>query len=215
LRHTRSGGEKIIKAVTTVNAKSSGLYWQRLFREVMQLMRLIFVLLTVLAFNLPVRAQTDSPVEALRQLDLKVIRVGVANAKPGEKSASSFMELQGGVTIDSILGCTITLRNEQTGKGRKWIYKVAIPLNELNSEGNIGQVAGGSLMSGENPGIDFPFWTTRFDVSSRRRFVSLHGPNSTLVAARGAHISFSAKERSTIDELSAALTKAIETCNKQ
>lgn len=178
-------------------------------------MRLVCVAITILAFNLPVPAQTEPPVEALRQFDLKIIRVGVANAEPGQKSASSFMELFGGVAIDSINGCTVTLKNEQFGKGRQWIYEVVIPLNELSSEGHIGQVAGGTLMSGDDPGIEFPYWTTRFDVRSRRRLVTLHGPNSKLVSARGAHITFSATERKTIDELNAALTSAIETCNKQ
>ena len=178
-------------------------------------MRLVFVAITFLALCPPVLAQTESPVEALRTLDLKVFRVGVANAKPGEKSASSFMEVIGGVTIDFITGCTVTLRNEQFGKGRRWIYEIAVPLNELSSEGHVGQVAGGTLMSGEDPGIEFPYWTTRFDVSSRRRLVIMYGPNGNYVTARGAHITFSAKERKTVDEFNAAITKAIETCNKQ
>jgi hypothetical protein len=176
-------------------------------------MQLILISITVLAFSLPVLAQSESPVEALRQLDLKAVRVGVADPDPGEKSASSFTELPGGVTIDSITGCTVTLRNEQTGKGRKWIYYVVIPLNQLKSKGSLSQVAGATHISGDVSNIDFSGWRITYDVKTLRRLVTLHGPNSRSILARGAHVAFNVKEREQLDELNAVFTKVIDNCN--
>ena len=177
-------------------------------------MRLILVSIAFLAFGLPVNAQTESPVDDLRQLNFALIQVGVADAKPGEKSASSFMELVGGLSINSINGCTITLRNEQTGKGRKWIYHVVVPLNELKSKGALSRTAGGTIVSEDLPDIDLDLWRIQYDVRSLQRLVTLHGPNSWFILARGAHVAFSVKKREQLDELNAVFTKAIDRCNQ-
>lgn len=177
-------------------------------------MRLILVSISAFAFALPITAQTTSSVEALRELDFKSVLVGVANAEPGEDSASSFMKLIGGVTIDSITGCTMTLRNEQTGKGRKWIYHVVIPLNELSSKGTLSQATRATQVSGDISVLNLPFFLVRYDVKDLRRLVTLHGPNSTAVLARGAHVSFGVKERVDLDLVNAAFAKAIDECNQ-
>ena len=54
--------------------------------------------------------------------------VGVANAKKGEKSASRFVDVYGGVRILSVVGCTITFRNDGVDKGRRFIYDAVVPL---------------------------------------------------------------------------------------
>ena len=178
--------------------------------------KLLIVLLIVLASTSLSFAQTNPTVEeALRQIDFKLVRLGVANPKPGRKSASHFIAVTGGFALLSIEGCTVTLRNEVVVKGRKSIYDAVIPLHQLSSEGLISESPGGVLLSKpiENPPEFYP-WGILYRVNSRRRTVMLFDRVNKCTLARGAHVDFSVLERATLDKVEAAFRKAIDTCNR-
>ena len=63
-------------------------------------------------------------------------------------------------------------------------------------------------------GQEFYPWRIRYDVKSRGRTVILHDRVRKRILARGAHVSFSVRERSTLDKLAEAFEKAIASCNQ-
>lgn len=178
------------------------------------LTRTIFILIALLVRN-AAYLQTESPVAAsLRPLDFGLVKVGVANPKQGEKSASSFIEVVGGFTIHSIAGCVVTLRNEGRDKGQRFVYDAVIPLAELNSHGHIGQAAGEVGPPGSDMGQEFYPWSIMYDVTSRHRSIILHDRIRKRILARGAHVSFRVRERDVLNKIDEAFRKAIVICNQ-
>jgi hypothetical protein len=168
------------------------------------------------AFASATHSQTESPVEAtLRPLDFGLIRVGVANPKRGAKSASSFIVVYGGFSIQSIRGCEVILRNQGLDKGRRFVYDVVIPLAELNSKGSIGEALGEVGPPGSDMRQEFYSWSITYDVKSRGRRVLLHDRVRKRILARGAHVSFSVRERTVLDRIEDGFGKAIRICNQR
>ena len=158
-------------------------------------------------------SQSESSVEAiLKPLDFSTIVVGVANAKKGEKSASRFVEVYGGVRILSVVGCTITFRNQGVDKGRRFIYDAVVPLSMLNEKSYIGQAAGAISPPGNKSKFGWYPWSVNFDVRQARRSVVLHDRVPKRVLARGAHVSFNVRTEEEAKDVAEKFSHAIRMC---
>jgi hypothetical protein len=178
--------------------------------------RAVIVSMVVLSLAATIHSQTESPVEAtLRPLDFGLVRVGVANPRQGAKSAASFIVVYGGFSIHSLAGCVVILRNEGMDRGRRFVYEVVIPLAELSSKGSIGEAVGEVGPPGSDMGQEFYPWSITYDVRSRSRRVVLHDRIRKRILARGAHVSFSVRERNVLDKIEEAFGKAIGICNQR
>ena len=176
----------------------------------------ILLLVVLLAFISVTTAQERADVVAkLKPLDFGLIRIGVANPKPGAKSASSFIEVSGGFAIKEISGCTLTLRNEGLDKGRKFIFDVVIPIGELESRGSIGEAAGEVGPTGSVMDQEFYPWSVTFDVKGYQRKIMLYDRVRKRVLARGAHVSFRVREHSFLDQFNETFSGVIKMCQHQ
>ena len=141
--------------------------------------------------------------------------VGVANAKKGEKSASSFVEVYGGLRILSVADCTITFRNEGVDKGRRFIYDAVVPLTMLNEKSSTGQVAGGIGPPGYKPKSEWYGWSVHFDIKQTRRSVVLYDRVRRRVLARGAHVAFRVRTEQEAKAVAEKFSDAIRMCRSE
>ena len=79
--------------------------------------------------------------------------------------ARIIVEVYGGFTLHSIVGCTVTLRNEGIGRHRRFTYDVAIPLSELIDKDHIGQPLAEVALSKPEFETEFFPWTLTFNTS--------------------------------------------------
>ena len=107
------------------------------------------------------------------------------------------------------------LRNQGLDKGRRFVYDVVIPLAELSRKGSIGEALGEVGPSGSDMGQEFYSWSITYDVKSRGRRVLLRDQVRKRILARGAHVSFSVRERTVLDRIEEGFGKAIGICNQR
>ena len=177
------------------------------------LTRATLAVLALLTIIFPAYSQSESSVEALlKPLDFSSIVVGVANAKKGQKSASSFVDVYGGVRILSVADCTITFRNEGVDKGRRFVYDAVVPLSMLNEKSYIGEAAGGIGPPGYKSNTDWYGWSVNFDVRQGRRSVVLHDRVRKRVLARGAHVTFRVRTGEEAKDVAEKFSHAILIC---
>lgn len=148
----------------------------------------------------------------MKSLDFSVVSVGVAKTRKGPKSALHFVEVDGAFTLHSIVGCTVTLRNEGTYRRRKFTYDAVIPLSELIDKGDIGQPFGGVALSKPKFETEFFPWTLTFETRRLKSTISLHDRIRRLILARGAHVMFGLRDRETLDKFEQAFRTAIQVC---
>lgn len=174
------------------------------------LIRRIYVLITVLIYSVAAHAQEGETLrQTLTSIDFSSANIGVANAKRTGPSASSFYEVFSGFRLASIEGCTITLRNEGKNKRGKYIYEVVVPLEDLNEASTVSEsfasgVGGASAES-------YP-WLMHFNTKGRSRSITLNDRVRKLLLARGAHISFSLRERQAAEKFAEGFQNAIRLC---
>ncbi len=132
--------------------------------------------------------------------------------RKGQKSASSFVDVYGGVRILSVVGCTITFRNEGVDKGRRFIYDAVVPLSMLNEKSYIGQAAGGVGPPGYKSKYEWYGWIRAFRRKARRRSVVLHDRVRRRVLARGAHVTFSVRTEEEAKDVAEKFSHAIRMC---
>ena len=178
------------------------------------LTRATLAVLAILTIIFSAYSQSESSVEALlKPLDFSSIVVGVANAKKGQKSASSFVDVYGGVRILSVADCAITFRNEGVDKGRRFIYDAVVPLTLLNEKSYIGQAAG--EVGPPEPKTEWYPWSVYFDARQARRSVVLHDRVRKRVLARGAHVAFRVRTEKEAKDVAEKFSHAIRMCRRR
>jgi hypothetical protein len=178
------------------------------------LIRVICTALAVLSLSVAAQAQGEQTLEqALASIDFASANVGVANAKAGSPSASSFYEVFSGFRLASVEGCTVTLRNEGKNRRGKYIYEVVLPLADLSDATKVSQsyASGGAGA----PQDEFYPWLMFFDVKGQRRSITLNDRVRRRVMARGAHVSFSLRERQAAEKFAEGVQHAIRTCSRR
>lgn len=176
--------------------------------------RTILLLLSIpLSFGVARSQEVPTVESSLKSLDFSVVSVGVAKTKKGANSASHFVDVLGGFTLHSIVGCTITLRNEGIGRRRKFTYDAVIPLSELIDKGHVGQPLGGVAFGKPEFESEFFPWTLTFNTKRLKSTINLHDRVRRIILARGAHVVFGLRDRETLDKFDQAFRTAIQLCS--